>query len=123
MDFAEVAISADVGIIMGSVAAIIAAVVTPMFALMNRQQKTHQEIAHSLDKLADNQLELGKKIDKNTNAVKQGAKKNIEYWKERNGKMETLIKSVADRNLESYKKLHTQDVKEQVVHHQIVEGT
>ena len=97
-------------------------IVTGFFALITRQDKTHQKIANAMDKVATS----NEKIANETKKVAQETSKGNKEAKERNGHLAELTVQQADRIIietdKNSQHINKLEVENEVVTNQIVKN-
>lgn len=86
------------------------------FALINKQNKTHEKIAEAMNKVAKSNVEIVKSNYRIADETKQGNKEA----KERNGHLAELVVQTNENTLEAIKNVEGQHVTVQTVEAQVV---
>lgn len=92
------------------------AIVAGFFALVARQDKTHQRIAAALDHNTKSQADIAKE----TKGMKQELAKGNDEAEARNGHLADLVISGHKQIAEALEHIGNQSVDEQVVNHQTI---
>lgn len=93
-------------------------IATGFFALMRQQNRTHEKLSSSLDKVAD----TNKNIAEETRKVADATIRSADESKQRNGHIAELIIESRDGIIDKVQNVHEQKVEEQVVEHQTIKG-
>lgn len=91
-------------------------IATGFFTLIRQQNKTHEKLSNSLDKVAETNKLIAIKTERVANATERTADES----KQRNGHIVEMIIESRDTVVKSVQKVHAQKVDEQVVEHQVV---